>query len=140
MSHRGTGHAGGHRSRILLRVATRRDAEVTQRLLASEKLESTVCGSLAQVASEIAAGAGALLLTEEALAADEADRLIEVLDQQEEWSDLPIVVLITGGTGSPRAGAMLRRLTNVTVLERPAPIRSVLSAVQAAVRARRRQY
>jgi signal transduction histidine kinase/FixJ family two-component response regulator len=140
MSLDATGHAAGHRSRILLRVATRRDAEVTQRLLAHEQLESTVCGSLAQVASEIAAGAGALLLTEEALAAEEADRLIEVLDQQEEWSDLPIVVLITGGTGSPRAAAMLRRLTNVTVLERPAPIRSVLSAVQAAVRARRRQY
>lgn len=127
-------------SRILLFVATRRDAEVTQRLLTEAGLESTVCLSMPEVIAGIAGGAGALLLTEEALTADGAEQLIARLQVQEDWSDLPVVVMIKGGTESPRAAGMLRLLTNVTVLERPAPIRSMLSAVQAAVRARRRQY
>ena len=132
--------AAGSRTRILLLVATRRDADVTQRLLHEAGLASLACHSVAQLVREVRAGAGALLLTEEVLASEEVGRLLGVLQQQEEWSDLPIVVLIKGGTDSPRASSVLRLLTNVTVLERPAPMRSVLSAIQAALRARQRQY
>jgi signal transduction histidine kinase/ActR/RegA family two-component response regulator len=45
-----------------------------------------------------------------------------------------------GGSESPVATRVLRALRNVTLLERPAPMRSVLSAVEAAVRSRVRQY
>lgn len=133
--------AAASTERILLLVATRRDAEVTQRLLnRGGSLPSTVCTSIDELLHEITAGAGAVLLTEDMLLADAAPRLVAQLQAQEEWSDLPVVVMVKGGAEAVQAAAVLRQLTNVTILERPAPMRSVLSAVQAAVRARQRQY
>jgi signal transduction histidine kinase/CheY-like chemotaxis protein len=63
-----------------------------------------------------------------------------VLERQPSWSDVPIVMLIQGGVQSPAANRVLGSLRNVMLLERPAPTRSVLSAVRAALRARERQY
>jgi signal transduction histidine kinase/ActR/RegA family two-component response regulator len=68
------------------------------------------------------------------------DELLAVIGRQPEWSDLPVVVLTRGGGESSAASGVLRGLNNVTLLDRPAPMRSVLSAVQAAVRGRLRQY
>jgi signal transduction histidine kinase len=132
--------AAASAERILLLVATRRDAEVTQRLLEGASMSSTVCGSMNELLTEMASGAGALLLTEDMLLADDARRLIAHLQAQDKWSDLPVVVMIRGGTDTVQAAAVLQQMTNVTILERPAPMRSVLSAVEAAVRARRRQF
>src|SRR5688572_4277869 len=49
-------------------------------------------------------------------------------------------MLIHGGAPSTSASRVLSSLSNVTLLERPAPTRSVVSAVEAALRARQRQY
>src|SRR5258708_21067653 len=51
-----------------------------------------------------------------------------------------MVVLTRHPAVSPVRAAMFQALRNVTFLERPAPIRSVVSAVQAALRGRERQY
>ncbi|HTO05239.1 MAG TPA: PAS domain-containing sensor histidine kinase, partial [Opitutus sp.] len=127
-------------SRVLLFVPTKKDAEVTRSLLAQGALTSVTCETIQQLSDEIGNGAGAVLLTEETIASDSVTRLLAVLQDQPEWSDLPVVILVRGGVQSPRAEEVLRTLTNVTVLERPAPLQSVLSAVQAAVRGRQRQY
>lgn len=126
--------------RVLLLVPTRKDAEVTAELLRQSRLRSVACESIHHLTREIRAGAAAVLMTEEAIAVQGVIELLDVLKSQAEWSDLPIVVQLRGGTQSPRAEQVLGALTNVTLLERPAPLRSVLSAVQAAVRARDRQY
>ena len=63
-----------------------------------------------------------------------------MLDKQPSWSDLPVVMMMREGDQSPVATGVLRLLRNVTLLERPAPTLSVVSAVQAAVRGRERQY
>jgi PAS domain S-box-containing protein len=125
---------------VLLFVPTKKDAEVTHSLLRQGGLLSVACDTIEQLSHEILNGAGAVLLTEEAIASHAVTSLLAVLQEQPEWSDLPIVLLMKGGSQSPRAEEVLRTLTNVTVLERPAPLRSVLSAVQAAVRGRKRQY
>jgi signal transduction histidine kinase/CheY-like chemotaxis protein len=49
-------------------------------------------------------------------------------------------MLMHGALQSPDAGRIVRSLRNVTLLERPAPMRSVVSAVETAVRGRLRQY
>jgi len=93
---------------------------------------------------------GAILSTDDALGVDWAARLAEVLELQPTWSDLPLVLLASsvpiageqrwGGSRSPAAVA--DRLTgrgNVTVLDRPVRVAALVSAVQAALRARSRQ-
>ncbi len=79
-------------------------------------------------------------MTEEAISDDRIELLLSALDRQPAWSDLPVVMLMRGGGQSPVAARVLAALGNVMLLERPAPMRSVRSRVQAAVRSRQRQY
>ncbi|HYC72245.1 MAG TPA: ATP-binding protein [Opitutaceae bacterium] len=126
--------------RVLLFVATARDAKVSTRLLAGAGLEAVTCTSLRQLTREIEAGAAAVVATDQILSEEDTPGLLRLLARQPEWSDLPFILMLRGGTQSARATEILDRLTNATILDRPAGMRSVLSAVRAAVRARRRQY
>src|SRR6185437_5461065 len=59
------------------------------------------------------------------------------------WSDIPIVVLTSGGLASGASAKKVRELEvlgNITFLERPARPDTVRSAMRAALRARIRQY
>jgi PAS domain S-box-containing protein len=127
-------------TRVLLLPPTRRDGEVTSDLLTSAGMTCVACRGVAQLCDELALGAGAVLLTEEAINFDGMHEFLKRLHEQPSWSDLPVVMLMRGGVTSPAAAHMLSSLGNVTLLERPAPIRSVVSAVQTAVRSRLRQY
>ncbi len=126
--------------RVLLAAPTVKDAEITHSLLTRAGLACAVCDNLRQLAKEIDAGAGAVLLTEEAINDDGINELLAALNRQPAWSDLPVVMMMQGGVQSSVAIGVLRSMRNVTLLERPAPTRSVISAMQSAVRARERQY
>jgi signal transduction histidine kinase len=127
-------------SRVLILSPTRRDGDVTIRLLSMVGLHCVLCPSPEILAAEIAQGAGAVLLTEQVVKAQYADSVIQILHKQPPWSDLPIVMLVPGGPPSLNVKRFLTLLSNVTVLERPAAPSTVISAVQAALRARLRQY
>jgi signal transduction histidine kinase/ActR/RegA family two-component response regulator len=127
-------------SRVLLLVATKKDADVSQRLLSRAGLQTTVCESIGHLTAEIEIGAAAVLTTDQMLEESRVDELLRVLEIQADWSDLPFIILMSGGAQSERATRVFARLTNATILERPAGMRTVLSTVQAAVRGRLRQY
>src|SRR6185436_1781321 len=126
--------------RILLLAPTKRDAEITCSVLSTAGLPCVVCEDIAHLAREITAGAGAVLLTEEVLAGGGIQEVLNSIRNQPAWSDLPIVMLMAGGAAAKTSASALAALRNVTLIDRPAPLRSVLSAVQAAVRSRQRQY
>ena len=103
----------------------------------------------AEIAREGPPEVGALLVTDDALGIDWSGRLVDVLERQPPWSDLPIVLLagaLNSGEQSwpnqPHGGAVAARLTaggSVTVLDRPVRVAALVSAVRAALRARARQ-
>jgi PAS domain-containing protein len=126
--------------RVLLLAPTARDGEITRSLLAKAGLTCVVCENLKHLVKELHVGAGVVLLTEEAITGEGIADLLATLDKQPSWSDLPVVMMMRQGDQSPIATGVLRSLRNVTLLERPAPKLSVVSAVQAAVRGRERQY
>jgi signal transduction histidine kinase/DNA-binding response OmpR family regulator len=126
--------------RVLLVAPTAKDAQVTHALLTTGGLTCVICENIRQLNEQVEKGAGAVLLTEEAITADDIGELLRALNRQPAWSELPVVMLMRGGVESPVASRVLRSLRNVTLLERPAPMRSVVSAVQVAVRGRQRQY
>src|SRR5919205_695529 len=67
----------------------------------------------------------------------------DTLARQPPWSDFPLVVLTGGGESAPGGTDILKSLgdaVNVTLVERPTRVITILSAVRAALRARRRQY
>jgi signal transduction histidine kinase/ActR/RegA family two-component response regulator len=126
--------------RVLMLLPTVRDAQITSSLLGGAGLEWFVCTSILELVNQITLGAGAILITDEALSRKGISAVLGVLDQQPAWSDVPVILMMKGGAESATTAKMLQSLRNVTLLERPAPTRSVVSAVQAAVRARVRQY
>ena len=66
--------------------------------------------------------------------------LREILAAQPPWSDLPVLVLTRSGADSAELDEAVRTLGNVTLLERPVRVATLLSAVRTALRARERQY
>ena len=132
--------ARSEEKRVLLVAPTRRDGEITRSLLAKAGLMCVTCEDLNHLVKELRVGAGVVLLTEEAITGKGIDELLTTVENQPSWSDLPVVMMMQQGDQSPVATNVLRSLRNVTLLERPAPTLSVVSAVQAAVRGRERQY
>src|SRR3954451_14328790 len=98
------------------------------------------CASSAELFAEIAMGAGAVILADEALYPDTVEGLLDVLGEQPPWSDLPLIVFTRSGESSEQVLETLVPRGNATILERPVRLSTLVSAVKAALRARRRQY
>jgi signal transduction histidine kinase len=120
-----------------------RDAELIVDLLKRGGFVAVVCLSVEDLISSMLENAGAAILAEEALTADNVGKLSACLQQQSTWSDFPLVVLTTSGevTRFSQHRRLLRSpLENVQLLERPVRPETMLSTVKNALRARRRQY
>jgi len=127
--------------RVLVVAPVGRDSEVAALILRERGLEAMRCDDLRAACVAAREGAGVLVVAEEAMTLPQFDELAALLEGQPPWSDLPLVVLARerqdeGATPPPRA---LQRF-NVTILERPLAVRTLVAAVHVALRARRRQY
>lgn len=104
---------------------------------------STICRRSEEIAQEIHEGCGCILLAEEALRKDTVQRVVEALDRQPSWSDIPIVIVASGGEASRDR---LRHLSflgpggNISILERPFRPDTLVSLIAVALKARSRQY
>jgi signal transduction histidine kinase len=129
--------------RVLLLTPTGRDADLTGRYLSAADIPVEVCAGMVELCEKCRAGAGAALIAEEALTDENRRCLLDMLGEQPAWSDFPLVILTAGGeTTAGNAGALksLGDAANVTLVERPTRVITILSAVRSALRARRRQY
>jgi PAS domain S-box-containing protein len=110
-------------------------------VLRESAVDATICRDLAALAREMAQGAGALLISEEAIAGDgECEALANQIGRQPPWSDLPIVLMTHPGADSTAVGRAVQLLGNVTLLERPVRVTALASSVRTALRAREKQY
>jgi signal transduction histidine kinase/ActR/RegA family two-component response regulator len=129
--------------RVLVFAPIGRDGPASAELLGGAGLDAVVCPDLAALIGEIAAGAGAVFLAEEGLFGHDTAPLMQWIDRQPAWSDLPFIVL-TSHQEQHAVVAWRRNLVsalrNVSLLERPVQPITLTSAVQSAMRARRRQY
>lgn len=125
--------------RVLILPPSKRDGEVTLDLLRRHGLSCIVCSSASTLADEIALGAGTLVVTDAALSAPGFNRVLSELARQLPWSDIPVVMLCHASTTSAVSN-VIATLNNVTLLDRPASARALVSAVQTALRTRMRQY
>ena len=118
-------------TRVLIFAPIGRDASLTAELLSRGGITCQICHSITDVCIDLARGAGAILLTEEALADPRLDDLTEALASQPPWSDISVLLF----AGSDRSQASLRTLhklevlRNVTLLDRPIRTQAVISTV-----------
>jgi signal transduction histidine kinase/CheY-like chemotaxis protein len=128
---------------VLIHAPTGRDATATAEVLARVGIQSKVCADLATLLANADAGAAAIFIAEEALFGQDLTALSAWVRRQPAWSDLPFVVL-TSRQNQPAVIAWRKRLVeilrNVSLLERPVQTITLSSALQAARRARQRQY
>jgi signal transduction histidine kinase/ActR/RegA family two-component response regulator len=128
--------------RILILAPIGRDAELLCTHLQKGGMPCHVCSNMDEICAAIDEGAGALMFTEEALTPEATHKLALVLQAQPAWSEVPVIIL----TGLPsfetkhRSFRELGQRTNITLVDRPVRIQSLISAAQSSLRARMRQY
>ena len=128
---------------VLLCTPTGRDSELMRQSLSHAGRTVRVVRDIPGICLGIAAEGGVAVVAEEALHRGGTERLLAALERQPSWSDFPLVVLTSplgSGRVFPTALESLRRRANVALLERPVHPLTLLSAVDSALRARRRQY
>jgi PAS domain S-box-containing protein len=128
---------------ILILAPTSNDAKLTAEFLTKAGIEIGLCRNLSQLCEGIDAGAAAAIVAEEALESKSIPALLETLERQPSWSDMPIILITSGGEITPaqlRRMDVLRSGSNITILERPFRPSTLLSTVYAALNGRRRQY
>ena len=126
--------------RVLLRTATSKDALIASAVLERAQFDPYVCTDMAELVTELSAGAGAVMLAEEVISGPVMTELKVALASQGPWSDLPVIVLARQGADSRAIADVMDEFANVTVIERPMRVAALVSAVRTALRSRRRQY
>lgn len=127
-----------HEERVAV-FAVGRDGPLTREVLAGAGFAAELPRTVGELCGAIRRGVGAVVLGEEVLARPAIDLLAGELAAQPAWSDLPVLV-VTRGERVGRALGPLDVLRNVAVLSRPMSMDGFVTAVRAAIRARRRQY
>jgi signal transduction histidine kinase len=128
--------------RVLIVAPVGQDAGVMADLLAKRGFETLICPTPAECCTRVNSNAGALVLTEEALELGGARDLLQALADQPTWSELPLIILTTGG--QVRTARLLELAAeaagSVTLLERPIGTSTLVRSVEVALNSRRRQY
>jgi signal transduction histidine kinase len=126
--------------RVLALMPNAKDAERTVGFLKTGHVDCVCFPHVPSLCDELRhGGAGAILLTEDAIARD-GDRLVPTLREQPKWSAVPLIVLARESRATHLERLMPDITFNVTLVEYPLRMRTLLSVVQAALRARRQQY
>jgi signal transduction histidine kinase len=129
--------------RALILAPQGRDAQIAAMILKEGGFLPEVCADFQKLCTEIAAGAGLAIVTDQAIHNMDLAQLSAWLKSQPPWSDFPIVLLTRQGGGPERNPAALKLaelLGNVIFVERPFHPTTLTSVVSTAVRGRRRQY
>jgi signal transduction histidine kinase len=128
--------------RVVIIAPVGQDAPAMATLLESDGFRTRVCQTAKECAFQINAGAGTLVLTQEVLDLPRAGLLFEVLRAQPTWSELPLIILTSGGQSRLAESLDLAGVAagTVTLLERPITTRTFVHSVQVALHSRRRQY
>jgi signal transduction histidine kinase/ActR/RegA family two-component response regulator len=129
--------------RVLILMPIGRDGPASAEVLRGAGMVPHLCTSLPELVCALTTGAAAAVIAEEALLGQELPALVDWVGKQPAWSDLPII-LLTSRHEQPAVAAwrhgLVRGLRNASLLERPVQTITLVSAVQAALRARLRQY
>lgn len=130
--------------RILILAPSGDDGPLTAEILRQHKLLPTIVPDATALAREIERGAGAVLITSEAFEDFAGGSILrDVLDRQEPWSEMPMVLFGSGhdtAAAASQATELLGTRAYIIQLERPLAIATFLMATDAALRSRRRQY
>ncbi len=135
--------AGDATAPIAVLAPTGRDGPVTATVLGHAGFQVIVCADMAALCATVADDVGMLLIAEEALGSRTRASLLAALEAQPSWSDVPVVVLTAESELSRSLSPQLHEIAeraNVTLIERPVRVATLVTTVRSALRARQRQF
>jgi hypothetical protein len=101
------------RSRVLILAPVGRDTALTRSLLDRAGVETLGCSNLDDLQQNLLEGAGAAVITEEALIGRDTSGLVGWVAQQPSWSDFPFIVLLEPGASAEAVGQERERVAAV---------------------------
>jgi len=128
---------------VVVLLPKNREQILATAALTRANIRTEVCEQLDQLDRQIGDQTGAVLFAEEALAGAQVSPFLKRLRAQPQWSDLPLLVLTSGSEADDQHHRILDLFgpkANVTFVARPFRGLTLVSAVQAALRARRHQF
>ena len=129
--------------RIFVLAPHGRDSALTVDVLVRAGYEAEAVPDGPALADRLRRSAGAAIVAGESLDRAALEALAAVVSAQPPWSDIPFLIFTpqeSAGTLDAAAVERLASLGNVVLLERPIRVVTLRSAVETALRARRRQY
>jgi PAS domain S-box-containing protein len=126
--------------RVVVYAPTSRDAELCQRILSENNIDSCCCDTIESFADMILQGSGIAMIAQEHLEPSSIAFLKESLRRQPKWSEVPILVLLQAGEVSARTIEQILSLEHVTLIHRPLRIAVFVNTVLAKLRDRMRQF
>ena len=127
---------------VAVLAPTGRDGAVAVRVLEQSGVPAVEFQTVDSLCDALSGNIGAILLAQEALTVTARSALLSAFRKQPAWSDIPLIVLTTEGalSGAPSSALTpLAESTNLTLIERPVRLATLLTTLRAALRARLRQ-
>lgn len=130
----------GMENRLLIYAPTGKDGRLLAGVLERARMTCHVCKHINETFEEINKDVGALIVADEALTIEFLKRIRPFLENQPSWSDFPFLVLRQTAPDTPEMRSRYALLGNITLLDRPVSMVTLVSAATSALRARTRQY
>lgn len=127
----------------LILAPSGQDGKLAFVVLDNSGIKSEIIPSFETLFERMNRPCGCLLLAEEAITEQALKLLTLRLSEQETWSDLPIILLSSDGKNfehSRRLIELFGNTANITLLERPFSVITLVSTVKVALRARQKQF
>ena len=128
-----------NRMSVPILLPTGRDAELVSSILDQDQIDVDVCESMHEMLNQIRMGCGPFVIGDEAFSDNALYRLMEALNAQPEWSDLPGIIFI-GRSVRDRNLDLLAKRREISIVQRPIKKSLFTNMMQTAVEARLRQY
>jgi PAS domain S-box-containing protein len=128
---------------VVILMPQGREEVLATKALTRAGIRIEICRRQNQLHRHICNETGAVLLAEEALVRAQISPFLRRLSTQLPWSDLPLLVLTSGSEANDAHHRILDLFgpaANITFVARPLRALTLVSAVRAALRARRHQF
>jgi signal transduction histidine kinase len=130
-------------NQVLVHTPYGKDASIICQVLERSGIAGVACQTLEELCGNLGQDTGAALISDQSITKSSVSALTAIIGAQPPWSDLPLIITTSGGEAndaSRRQLALLEPLGNVSLLERPLRVVTLVSAVRIALRTRERQF
>lgn len=128
---------------ILILAPLGKDATRAAAVLEEAHMRSEIVKDVHHLCERLTKLAGAVISTEEAINNGDLDLILETLDNQESWSDIPLILITSEKQRFDRTKKIIDHfgaVGNISLLERPFSVMTLVTMTKVAIRSREKQY